>query len=117
MSEALDIARAFTEAIEARDAAALSRLYAEDALVWHSHDRIAEPKTQAVERAGEWFATLERVSVEVTARLRTEEGFVQEHLLTARALAAPEPAPPKPICIVATVRGGAITRLNEYISA
>tara|TARA_A100001391_G_scaffold197362_1_gene177369 strand:+ start:388 stop:768 length:381 start_codon:yes stop_codon:yes gene_type:complete len=114
--DALFVAEAFTRAIEERDAAALAALYTDEALVWHSHDQQSQPKDDAVERARLWFLSLDEVSVRVVSRSRTELGFVQEHLITTRIRGASQQGSTKPICLVATVQGGRISRLNEYIS-
>lgn len=113
-TEALAVAARFREAMEARDADMLAAIYAENTVVWHSHDEIEQSKNQAVATAGSFFATLRTCEVELTALHPTDTGFVQQHRLAGERVNG-RGFRSSPLCIVVTVEHGKIARLDEYI--
>jgi ketosteroid isomerase-like protein len=115
VSDALDVADRLFTAIEAGDVDTVRELYDPAVEVWHNTDR-------AVQRRQENLATLDWVVRNLPGlrytdvrRSATDDGFVQRHVLVAtnRASRRVEVS----ACIVATVRDGRITRLDEYLDS
>ena len=104
----------FRDAMEGLDADLLADIYAEEVVVWHSHDEIEQSRDEAVATARAFLATLGRCKVERSALLRTETGFVQQHRLVGERVDG-RPFRSAPLCIVVTVSQGKITRIDEYI--
>ena len=111
---AIDLARRFNAAMEARDVAQLAALYAKNVIVWHSHDEIEQTKPEALAAAEAFLGGLAECRCEVTALHPTEVGFVQQHRLVGRR-ADGRPFRGSPLCIVVVAEGGLIRRLDEYI--
>ncbi|MDX2166422.1 MAG: nuclear transport factor 2 family protein [Deltaproteobacteria bacterium] len=114
MTDHLAIAERLFAAITAGDVAAVRALYAPDAQIWHNTDG-------AVQSAEENLAVLQWVTTHIAQlryedvrRAATADGFVQQHVLrgTVGAVAIAIPA-----CIVTTIQGGRITRLDEYLDS
>jgi ketosteroid isomerase-like protein len=85
----------------------------EDAIVWHSFDRV-EMRMENVVKSWEAMATsfAERGITDVR-RQQTPTGYVQQHLFVVRGKDGVRKA--WPVCIVVKVKDGKIARLDEYI--
>lgn len=114
-SEILDLAERFFAAIPKGDLGTVRAIYAPDAAIWHNNDRL----TQTVDQN---LAVLEWVTKNITGiryenvrRHVTPSGFVQQHVMRGTAPSG------KPLeleaCILCTVVGGRITRLDEYLDS
>jgi ketosteroid isomerase-like protein len=109
------LARRFFDAIEAGDVAAVGACYAEDAVIWHNTDGLANTKAENV-------ATLTNFIKYIPERRYLDRrltaypgGFVQQHRLEGKRLDGKTVE--LTACIVCAVGGGAITRLDEYFDA
>ncbi len=113
--EALAFAERFVAAIQAGDAEAVRACYAPDAKIWHNIDRL-EQSVEDNLKSLRWFAR--KLPDRVYRVLRREalpDGFLQQHVLeatlpdgTAWSMSA---------CVVVRMRGGVITRLDEYLDS
>jgi uncharacterized protein len=115
MADPLEIADRLFTAIEAGDIDAVTAVYDPAIEVWHNTDG-------AVQRRDENLATLAWVVRNLSGlrytevrRSRTDDGFVQRHVLVATNRAGRRVE--VPTCIVATVRDGRIMRLDEYLDS
>ena len=89
--------------------------YAPDAVVWHNYDGVAQTVDENL-RVLRWLVRhVTDLRYEEVRRLRTPEGFVQQHVLRAKALDGSEVT--IPACLIGTVRDGRIVRLEEYIDS
>lgn len=115
MSDAIALAERFFAAIEAGDIATVREIYAPDAEIWHNTDGVVQGRSDNVRTLGWIAANLRDVRYTQIRRSRTDDGFVQQHVLVAtnRAGARVE----VPACIVTIVRDGRITRLDEYLDS
>jgi ketosteroid isomerase-like protein len=111
---ALDLARRLSAAIAAGDRDALRAIYAPDAVIWHNTDDVAQTVDQNL-AVQAWLAQNMTGRRYEDVRLQaTETGFVQTHVMRGRrgdteiTILA---------CIVVTVAGGRITRLDEYLDS
>ncbi len=111
----LEVAERFFTAIEAGDLDAVRAVYAADVEVWHNHDDAVQDVDANLATLGWVTANLEGLRYTDVSRLRTDAGFVQQHVLRARNRAGDEVA--VPACVVVTVDGGRITRLDEYLDS
>ena len=112
---ALDVADRIFAAIEAGDAEAVSAIYADDIVVWHSNDGIEQTKEQNL-RVLHWLVrnTTSREYRSIR-RFGIDGGFVQQHDLHVEL---PDGRSADfPCCIVATVSGDQITRIDEYVDS
>jgi uncharacterized protein len=100
-------------ALEAGDLDAVSTCYADDVAVWANYDDRTLDKARSL-RAIRWlFDTLADRRYEVGRRELIPDGFVQEHRLCGTTPAGTDVA--VPVCVVATVAGGQISHLHEYL--
>ncbi len=115
MPDSLEVARRLFAAIEAGDVEVVRDLYADDAVVWHNNDGVAQTREENL-RTLEWVVEhlADRRYEEVTCQ-PTPTGFVQQHVLRATG---PADGPVEvPACLVATVVDGQITRIDEYLDS
>ena len=102
-------------AIEAGDIDAVRGLYAPDAVVWHNTDGV-EQDVEGNLATLRWCAdNLGGMRYADVRRRVDDDGFVQQHVLVAGARDGTEVE--VPACIVATVRDGRISRIDEYLDS
>ena len=109
------LANDFLDAIERGDIETVQSIYAEDAIVWHNTDNIAQP-------VADNLATLANFIKYVPERRYTnrridafEGGFVDQHLLKGKLASGKEVS--MAACLVCKVVNGRITRLDEYFDS
>jgi len=113
---ALDLADRLFAAIAANDLDALRNdIYAPDVVVWHNndnHEQLVDENLKVLN----WLSrkVTDRRYDEVK-RQATETGFVEQHVLRGTAPNGNELE--VPACLVVTVRGDRISRIDEYIDS
>lgn len=111
----LEVARRLMAAIEAGDVATVAELYADDMLGWRNIDRRELGKASML-RIIEFLAKQVRDLHYSGIRVQpTPTGYVQQHVL--HATAADGTRVEAPACLVVSVEGGKIRRLDEYLDA
>lgn len=113
---ALDLADRLFAAIAANDLDALRNdVYSPDVVVWHNNDSHEQ-------RIDENLKVLDWLSRKITdrryedvRRQATETGFVEQHVLRGTAPNGNELE--IPACLVVTVTGDRISRIDEYIDS
>ena len=113
---ALDLADRLFAAIASNDLDALrNEIYAPDVVVWHNNDNHEQ-------RIDENLKVLNWLSRKVTnrryeeiRRQATDTGFVEQHVLRGTAPSGNELE--IPACLVVTVTGDRISRIDEYIDS
>jgi ketosteroid isomerase-like protein len=114
-NDSLALAERLIAAILAGDIDAVRAIYTPDARIWHNFDRIEQTVDENL-RVLRWLVRNVRdLRYEDIRRQRTEEGFVQQHVLRGRTADGAELSVPG--CLVCTVRDGRITRLEEYLDS
>ena len=109
------LADRFFAAIEAADLATVRDLYVPDAVIWHNYDGIEQTRDESV-RTLAWAARhIDRLHYDEVRRSVTDTGFVQQHVVRGRNAVGVDVA--MPACIVVTVAGGLIARLEEYLDS
>jgi ketosteroid isomerase-like protein len=101
-------------AIQAGDIDAVrERCYAPEALVWHNYDRRAQSVDENL-RTLRWVTrNVADLRYEEVRRQVTATGFVQQHVL--RGVAPDDTELEVPACLVVTVTGDRIGRIDEYL--
>ena len=112
MSEAHPLDRLFG-ALSSGDLAATTDCFTPDAVVWHGFDRIAMSVGDSVEQWRTMVGQFPKRRVEQIRRQDTLTGCVQQHVWVAQMAEGREMA--WPVCIVAQLDDGRISRLDEYI--
>jgi len=112
-TDPLELAAQLMSAITAGDIAAVRRIYAPDAVIWHNNDGLTQTVDENL-RVLQWVVRhVGDLRYEDIRRQRTETGYVQQHVLRGRA---PNGQPLEiRACLICTVRDGRITRLEEYL--
>ena len=113
MQDTLALADRLFAAIEAGDLDAVSTCYADDVEVWANFDDRTLDKDGSLRAIGWLCAKLADRRYDVRRRELLPDGFVQEHRLCGIVPDGTEVS--VPVCLVATVTGGRISRLNEYL--
>ncbi|HSP03074.1 MAG TPA: nuclear transport factor 2 family protein [Acidimicrobiales bacterium] len=115
VDDAEQIADALFGAIEGGDLDAVAALYSPDVEVWLNTDGIARGRDENLRTLGWVVANLTDRRYEEIRRHRTDTGVVQQHVLRATTAAGRRVA--VPACMVITIDGGRITRLEEYLDS
>jgi uncharacterized protein len=106
------LARDFLDAIERCDAAALRRIYATDAVIWHNTvdaEQSREDNIAVLETFPKLFKSFRYKRIR---RVLFEGGYVQQHAFTGVQHDGTEFE--IPACMVVQTRNGQIVRLDEY---
>jgi uncharacterized protein len=115
MSDHLELAERLFKAIEAGDIDAVEEIYAPDAEIWHNTDGLVQSPADNV-RTLTWITTnLAGMAYTQIRRSATDDGFVQQHVLTLTNRAGQRVE--IPACIVVRIADGHITRLDEYLDS
>jgi ketosteroid isomerase-like protein len=110
-----EVATRLFAAIANGDLASVRECYAADAEIWHSNDEVVQTSEENL-RTLEWMRRTVPGSRYTDIRRHVfPGGFVQQHVLRLTNRAGEDLA--VPACIVATVRGGRIRRLDEYLDS
>jgi len=113
--DALDVAERLFAAITAGDIDAVRDVYASDAVIWHNYDGVSQTVEENL-RVLTWVTrTLTALRYESVRRRATADGFVQQHVM--RGTTASGQVLELPACIVCTVSGDRIARLDEYFDS
>lgn len=114
MSDVLDLAARFVDAIERGDADQLRVIYAAEARIWHNF----HGKDQTVDenlKTLRWMTrNLTNRRYRILRRVAIPGGFLQQHVLEGETVGGPFSMP---ACIIVEVMDGRITRLEEYLDS
>jgi ketosteroid isomerase-like protein len=100
-------------AITTTDVEALQRIYAPDVVIWHNFDQVEqtlEENLKVMFWMGKRLSGMEYGDIH---RQPTPTGYVQQHIL--RGTAPDGTKLEMPACLVVTIKGERITRLDEYL--
>ena len=105
------VARQLIEGVTRGDVESVDRLYADDIRVWRNVDQRELVKKQALKVVG-ILSQLKDIEYRDLRIAPTEDGYVQQHVLTCTGPKGDEVR--MPACIVARVNSGQIDRIDEY---
>ncbi len=100
------------DAIEQKDYDTLEACYAPEAVVWHSHDCLYQPRADNLAMLKRGMETLPKTRFKDRRVRAFEGGFVQQH--TIHVTRADGFVGHMEVCFVAYVRDGMISRAYEY---
>ncbi|MBH0779741.1 nuclear transport factor 2 family protein [Nocardia bovistercoris] len=100
-------------ALERGDVAAAQACLTEDAVIWHGFDRIRHDRESVGKDWEQLVANFAQRRFVDVHRRPTPDGFVQQHVMSVRTATGILLA--WPLCVVVTVRGDRIARIDEYI--
>ena len=110
--QTLELCDRFFDSIERKDAETLASCYAPEAVIWHSHDCLYQPRADNLAMLKRGMETQEKVRYK-DRRIRVfEGGFVQQH--TIKVTYGSGFVGTMDVCFVAYVRDGMISRIYEY---
>lgn len=115
MSETdMQTAAALFAAIEAKDPAAVARLYADDIEVWHNFSNTCQDKAANLQVLTGLCEHVPEIHYDVVERMLLDDGRVmQRHVLRAVLEGGREVL--IPACIFVRVADGRIVRIDEYL--
>ncbi|MFT3854057.1 MAG: nuclear transport factor 2 family protein [Ilumatobacteraceae bacterium] len=107
------LADALIAAITNTDLDALRQIYADDVVIWHNFDQV-EQRLDDNLKVMHWMAKrMPDKRYEDIRRQVTPTGYVQQHVL--RGTAPDGTKVEMPACLIVTIEGERITRLDEYL--
>lgn len=115
MTEMNRLADEFFGAIERADVKKIDALYTRDAVVWHNYDNREQPRDENIAMLKEFPRMFKSFKYENMRRNFFKGGFVQQHV--CRGVKASGEAFQVPNCMVITVRGNQIARIDDYFDS
>ena len=109
------IADELFRSVEKLDMVALDRVYAEDVVVWHNTDNIAQSKIDNIKLLSGIPALFDVFKYTNIRRQVLTEGFVQQHDLVLKSKRGVEFI--VHVCMVVKVKGNHIIRIDEYMDS
>ena len=109
------LANRFFDAIERVDRQALEDSYTPDAVVWHNYDNVEQPRDENIAMLMNFPQFFKSFKYTDVRRSFFEGGFVQQHVCRGVKVNGEPFAVPN--CMVITVRGGRIARIDDYFDS
>jgi uncharacterized protein len=111
---AMQTADKLFRAIESGDIDAIRNIYTPNTKIWHNNDGVAQSVEENLAVLRWVINNIKGIKYTDVRRQPTPTGFVQQHVLRGRFK---DKDIALPACIIATVEGGHITRLDEYLDS
>lgn len=109
------LADRFVAAIENADRKLLDAIYTADAVVWHNYDDLEQSRDDNIAAISGYPKLFKSFAYANIRRAFFDGGFVQQHV--ARGVKASGQSFEVPVCMVVTVRGDRISRIDEYFDS
>lgn len=110
--QTLELCDRFFDAIERKDAETVEACYAPEAIVWHSHDCLYQPREENLAMLRSGMRRHQKMEYKNRRVRAFEGGFVQQH--TIYVTREDGFVGEMDVCFVAYVRNGMISRAYEY---
>ena len=110
--QTLELCDRFFDAIEQKDYDTLEACYAPEAVIWHSHDSLYQPRADNLAMLKRGMETQPKTRFKERRVRVFEGGFVQQH--TIKVTYASGFVGTMDVCFVGYVRDGMISRAYEY---
>ena len=115
-AESIDrLANRFFAAVEAADAKTLDGIYTADAVIWHNFDNYEQPREENLALLAQFPTMFKSFKYTEVRRRIFDHGFVQQHV--ARGVNAKGKPFELSACLVVSVRGDQIARIDEYFDS
>jgi ketosteroid isomerase-like protein len=108
-----EVAAKFARFVADGDLDALRALYTPDARIWHNTDDTAKTVEESLEFLGALLSVTTRRWYADVRLTPTPTGYVDQHYVCAVLTTGDEVR--VPVCMVVTLDGARVTRLEEYI--
>lgn len=115
-AEALEVSKAFFDAVCAGDIARLQAIYAPNAVVWHNTDRIEKTAEASIGTIKWLVENVEGFRYENARTLLTDFGFVRLHVCRGRHKSTGKELN-VPVACIGEVKNGRLTRFEEYFDS
>jgi ketosteroid isomerase-like protein len=112
----LEVADRLFTAIERGDLEAVRSIYSPDVKIWHNNDGVTQTREQNLAVLKWLIENVADRGYTDARRQQTPTGFVQQHVMRGKLKASGREFS-LPACIICTVEGGRITRLDEYLDS
>jgi ketosteroid isomerase-like protein len=109
------LGKRFFDLIEAGDLAGVADCYADDAVIWHNTDGVAQGKAANLETLRRFTGAFSAIRYTDRRLAAFPGGFAHQHVLRARRADGGEVA--LAAAIVCEVKDGRIARLEEYFDS
>ncbi len=110
--QTLELCDRFFDSIEQKDYETLESCYAPEAVVWHTHDCLYQPRAENLAMLKKGMETIPKTRFRDRRVRAFEGGFVQQH--TIHVTRADGFEGHMEVCFVGYVRDGMISRAYEY---
>ena len=111
-SDHLAIAQAWTDAITDGDRDGIEKLVAEDFVMWRNVTRATQERSEFINLAARLSSVLPGFRYTDVKRIATDDGFVQQHIVTGQGPSGQTFE--APACIICQVQDGRISKMDEY---
>lgn len=115
-NDILALAMCFFKAIEEGDIETMHSSFAPDAEIWHNTDELVVTRDQTALMLTGMVARIKDREYADRQLAVLPDGFVQQHVLTGKRV-QDDGAVRLPCAIICKVKGGKITRLDEYFDS
>src|SRR5579862_2144893 len=109
------LADRFFKAIEEADGRTLDAIYTKDAVVWHNYDDVEQSRDDNIAMLMKFPEMFRSFKYDRIRRAFFDGGFVQQHVCTG--VKADGARFSVPNCMVVTVRGDRIARIDDYFDS
>jgi len=109
----LEVAERLFAAIQGGDIDGVRAIYHPDIEVWHNYDQVSQGCEDNLRVLGWMVRRVKSLCYEEIRRYETTDGFAQQHVLRGTAPNGAELE--VPAALFCTVKGGQITRIEEYL--
>lgn len=113
--DANHLSNRMTECMVTGDAISYRALWAADAVLWHSFDGVTLNREELVQSFEGFVSNFPQRRLKNVRVTPTPTGFVQEHEFEGETTEGRRFTVPS--CIVATIEGGRLHRVHEYVDA
>lgn len=103
----------FMSALEQADESAIRQCYADNAAIWHNFDGLEQTVDDNVASLHWLRGHLEDIRYADVVHCEIADGLLQRHVMTGTSASGESLA--MPACVIFTIEGGRITRLEEYL--
>jgi ketosteroid isomerase-like protein len=115
-AESIDrLANRFFTAVEEMDGKTLDEIYTSDAVIWHNYDNFEQLRDDNLAMLAQFSTMFKSFKYTDVRRRFFDHGFVQQHV--ARGVKANGKPFDLFACMVVTVRGDQIARIEEYFDS
>lgn len=110
--QTIELCDRFFDAIEHKDYEALESCYAREAVIWHSHDGLYQPRAENLAMLKKGMETNPKTRFRDRRVRAFEGGFVQQHTIYVTYESGF--VGQMDVCFIGYVRDGKLSRIYEY---